>query len=239
MADGEDLGGFTGDQSGMGQGLAYVLPQSRTTGYCMQLANERAQQARENAYALQAAQQKANEAYANHLYQFKTPEIANEYTKWLQPKFDYLLDSAAQYHAQTGQDPFTNPNFVRQTNDLNTVAKSTHQANLRATALWTALADKSKNYTPESKQAAQDWLQGYYKDPVSALYQAPPTLQERNLDLNDAVKLGHPIANEVTQGGYNITTPNRHAHIVQGQEILNQPEFVPYLQSRGINPTIG
>lgn len=237
--DTSEIGGAEGDQTGIGQGLAYVLPQSRSVSYFMQLANEKAQQRRDDAAALAAQQQKANEAYANHLYQYKTPEIANEYTKWLQPKFDDLLNKAADYHSSTGQDPFTNPDFVRQTNDLNTVAKSTAQANTRATAIGTALADKSKNYTPESKQANIDWLQKYHSDPVGSLYQAPPPLQERNLDLNDAVKLGHPIANEVTQGGYNVTTPNRHSHIVQGQEILGQPEFSPYLQSRGINPTVG
>jgi hypothetical protein len=238
MAD-ETIGGFEGDQTGMGQGLAYVLPQSRTTGYFMQLANERAHQRRAEAAALQAQQQKANEDYANHLYAFKTPEIANEYTKWLQPKFDDLLSQASDYHAQTGQDPFTNPHFVQQTNDLNTVAKSTHQANLRATALGTALADKSKNYTPESKQANTEWLQNYYKDPVGSLYNAPPPLQQRDLDLNDAVKLGHANANVRSAGGFTITEPNSHNHVVQGQAILSQPEFAPYLQQNGINPTVG
>lgn len=238
MADAIDSG-FVGDQTGMGQGLAYVLPQSRSVGYFMQLANEQAQNRRDQAAALAAAQQKQNEAYSNHLYQFKTPEIANEYTKWLQPKFDDLLNRAADYHSSTGQDPFTNPDFVRQTNDLNTVAKSTAQANTRAVAIGTALADKSKNYTPESKQANIDWLANYHKDPVGALYQAPPALQERNLDLNDAVKLGHATANVKSQGGYTITEPNSHNHVVQGQAILSQPEFSPYLQSRGINTTVG
>jgi len=239
MADATDLGGFEGTDTGMGQGLAYVLPQSRTVGYFMQLANEKAQERRQQAAALAKAQQDANDQYAQHLYQFKTPEIANEYTKWLQPKFDDLLGQAADYHAKTGQDPFTNPDFVRQTNDLNTVAKSTHQANVRAVALGTALADKSKNYTPESKQAATDWLQQYYKDPVKALYTAPPPLQERNLDLNDAIKLGHAKGNEQTINGYNVTVPNRHGHIVQAQTILSQPEFAPYLAQNGINPTVG
>src|SRR6185503_18626068 len=149
------------------------------TGYFMQLAHEREQERRQQALRIQQLQQKANEEYANHLYQFKTPEIANEYTKWLQPKFDDLLQQASVFHAQTGRDPFTDPHFIQQTNDLNTVAKSTHQANLRATALGTALADKSKNYTPESKQAASNWLQQYYKDPVEALYNAPPPLEQR------------------------------------------------------------
>jgi hypothetical protein len=237
--DAAELGGFTGDQSGMGQGLAYVLPQSRTVGYFMQLANEKAQERRNQAAALAKAQQDANDQYAQHLYQFKTPEIANEYTKWLQPKFDDLIGKGADYHAQTGQDPFTNPDFVRQTNDLNTVAKSTHQANVRAVALGTALADKSKNYTPESKQAATDWLQAYYKDPVKALYTPPPSLEQRNLGLNDALKLAHPVSNEVTQNGYNVTVPNRHGHVSQLSTILGEPEFAPYLQQNGINPTVG
>jgi len=235
----DELSGFEGDQSQQGQGLAYVLPQSRTTGYFMQLANERESDRRAQAALLQQQQQKANEAYANHLYQFKTPEIANEYTKWLQPKFDDLLSSAAQYHASTGQDPFTNPDFIRQTNQLNTVAKSTDQANKRAVAVATAIADKSKNYTPESKQANIDWLQKYHSDPVSALYTPPPPLEERNLDLNDAVKLGHATANVRSAGGYTITEPNSHNHVVQGQAILSQPEFSPLLQGYGIDPHVG
>lgn len=237
--DATDIGGFEGDQTGMGQGLAYVLPQSRTVGYFMQLANEKAQERRDNAALLAKQQQDANDQYAQHLYNFKTPEIANEYTKWLQPKFDSLISQASDYHAKTGQDPFTNPDFVRQSNQLNTVAKSTAQANTRAVAIGTALADKSKNYTPESKQANIDWLQKYHADPVGSLYNAPPPLQERNLDLNDAIKLGHANANVRSAGGYTITEPNSHNHVVQGQAILSQPEFAPYLQSQGINPTVG
>lgn len=237
--DGLDTGGFTGDQTGMGQGLAYVLPQSRTVGYFMQLANEKAQQRRDDADAIAQAQQKQNDQYAQHLYQFKTPEIANEYTKWLQPKFDDLISQAAEYHSKTGEDPFTNPDFVKKSNQLNTVAKSTDQANKRAVAIGTALADKSKNYTNESKQANIDWLQKYHADPVGLLYTPPPPLEERNLDLNDAVKLGHANAKEDTINGYNVTVPDRHGHIVQAQTILSQPEFAPLLEQNGINPHVG
>lgn len=238
MAD--DLEGFVGTNSGMGQGLAYVLPQSRTTGYFMQLANEKAQERRQQALYLQKQQQQSNDEYAQHLYSFKTPEIANEYTKWLQPQYDALLTKASDYHSKTGQDPFVNPDFVTQTNNLNTIAKNTHQANVKATALATALADKSKNYTPESKQAASQWLQGYYKDPVGALYQQAPPLEQRDLGLNDAVKLGHANAVTEPQGQFNVTRPNTHNHIVQGQEILNQPEFAPLLQKQyGINTEVG
>lgn len=238
--DGTSISGFEGDQSQQGQGLAYVLPQSRTTGYFMQLANEKAQQRRDDAAALQQQQQKANDQYAQHLYQFKTPEIANEYTKWLQPQYDGLLKQAADYHAKTGQDPFVNPDFVSRTNDLNTTARNTHQANLRATAVATALADRSKNYTPESKLAANNWLQNYYKDPVGGLYNQPPPLEQRDLGLNDAIKAGHANSIVTSQNGYTITAPNTHNHIVQGQEILNQPEYAPLLQKQyGINTNVG
>lgn len=237
--DGTDASGFEGTETGMGQGLAYVLPQSRTVGYFMQLANEKAQERRQQAALLAQRQQKANEEYAQHLYAYKTPEIARDYTNWLQPKFDSLLDQASQYHATTGGDPFTNPNFIKQFNDLTSVAKNTHEANLTHTAYATQLADKSKNYTPESKQAGIDWLNNYQKDPVGNLYTAPPPLTERNLDMNDAVKLGHSTPMQFPQGGYNVTVPNRHNHIVQGQTILSQPEFAPLLQQNGINPAIG
>lgn len=237
--DAIDTGRFTGDQTGMGQGLAYVLPQSRSVGYFMQLANEKAQQRRDDAAELKAKQQKVNEEYANHVYQTKTPEIANEYTKWLQPKFDDLLGQMADYHTKTNQDPYTNPFFVKQFNDLSTVAKNTHEANLTHTAYAAQIADRSKNYTPESKQAGIDWLNAYHNDPVGNLYTPPPPLQERNLDLNDAVKLGHANANVRSEGGYTITEPNSHNHVIQAQAILSQPEFAPLLQQNGINPTVG
>lgn len=237
--DANAISGFTGDQSQQGQGLAYVLPQSRTTGYFMQLANEQAQQRRDDAALLAQQQQKANEQYAQHLYATKTPEIAKDYTQYLQPKFDDLLTQMADYHSKTGLDPYTNPDYIKQFNDLSTVAKNTHEANVQHTAYAAQLADKSKNYTPESKQAGIDWLNAYHKNPVSMLYSPPPALEQRNLDMNDAIKLGHPNGGVQTINGYDINVPNRHGHIVQGQTILNQPEFAPLLQSRGINPTIG
>jgi len=237
--DAQDIGGFDGNESQQGQGLAYVLPQSRTVGYFMQLANEQAQQRRDDAAAIQQAQQKANAQYAQHLYEQKTPKIANEYTNWLQPKFDQVLNDAADYHTKTGQDPFTQPQFVQRINDLNTVANSTHEANLRHTAYATQIADKSKNYTPESKQAGIDWLTQYQKDPVGNLYAPPPDLIERNLDMNDAIKLGHAVAKKETVNGYNITAPDRGAHIAQARTVLSQPEFAPMLQQNGIDPHVG
>lgn len=239
MPDATDIGGFEGDQTGIGQGLAYVLPQSRSVGYFMQLANEKAQERRDNAAALADQQQKANGQYAQHLYAYKTPDIAKDYTNWLQPKFDGLLDQASQYHAQTGGDPFTNPNFIKQFNDLSAVAKNTHDANVAHTAYATAVADKSKNYTPDSKQAGIDYLNAYQKDPVGNLYTQPPQLVERDLDMNDAVKLGHATTRENTVNGYNVTTADRHNHVVQAQNILSQPEFSPLLANSGINPHVG
>lgn len=237
--DGLETDGFTGDQSQQGQGLAYVLPQSRTTGYFMQLANEQAQQRRDDAAALAQAQQKQNQAYAQHLYDNKTPDIAKDYSQYLQPKFDDLLGQMADYHAKTGQDPYTNPDYIKQLNDLTTVAKNTHEANIQHTAYAAQIADKSKNYTPESKQAGIDWLNAYQKNPVSTLYSQPPPLVERNLDLNDAVKLASPISQKNTVNGYNDVTPDRHSHVTQLQTILSQPEFSPYLEQNGINSKVG
>jgi hypothetical protein len=234
MAD--ELSGFEGTNP---QAYSYVLPQSRTTGYFMQLANEKAQERRQQALYQQKLQEKANDEYAQHLYAYKTPEIANAYTKWLQPQFDDYLQKATEYHAQTGKDPFTNPTFIQHRNDLQTLANSTDQANKHATALATALADKSKNYSQESKQAATDWLNNYYKNPVGSLYSQPPTLQQRDLDLNDAIKLGHATPMVMQQGGYMVTAPNTHNHVVQGQQILSQPEFEPLLQKYGINTHVG
>lgn len=234
-----DISGFEGDQTGMGQGLAYVLPQSRSVGYFMQLANERAHERRQDALLLQRRQQELNDQYAQHVYNTKTPEIAKNYTKFLQPKFDSLLGEMADYHARTGQDPYTNPEYVKQFNDLSTVAKNTHEANLAHTAYAAAIADKSKNYTPQSKQAGIDWLNAYQKDPVGNLYSSPPQLEQRDLGLNDALKLAEPIPIKETIGGYNVVTPDRHKHVTQLQTILSQPEFAPLLQSNGVNPNVG
>src|SRR5450631_132238 len=94
------LAGFTGDKSQEGQGLAYVLPQSRSVGYFMQLANEKAQQNRDDAAALQAQQQKANETNAQDFYNFHTPKVAEEYSKYVQPQFDKYLQDATDYNVK-------------------------------------------------------------------------------------------------------------------------------------------
>lgn len=237
--DGQDLSGFEGNETGNGQGLAYVLPQSRSVGYFMQLANEKAQETRDNAAALQQQQQKANEQNAQDFYNYHTPKIANEYTQWMQPQLNSYVKDAADFNAKTNGDYFRTPQGVQRRNDLETTANATQEKHLQMTQYATQIADRSKNYTPESKQAGIDYVNGYAKDPVNSLYTSPPPLIERDLDLNDAIKLGHATADVSSQNGYTITAPNRHNHIVQGQAILSQPEFAPYLQSQGINPTVG
>lgn len=237
--DAQDIGGFEGDQTGMGQGLAYVLPQSRTVGYFMQLANEKAQQRRDDAAALAEKQQKRNELYAQDLYNTKTPDVASEYSKYMQPKFTSYLDDAAAYNAKTGDDAFRTPAFVQRRNDLISEANDTQEQHKAVTALATQIADKSKNYTPESKRAGMEYVNAYFNDPVGNFRKPPPTLVERDLDLNDAVKLGHATANVRSAGGYTITEPNTHNHVVQGQAILSQPEFSPYLEQNGINSKVG
>lgn len=242
--DGLDTGGFVGDQPGMGQGLSYVLPQSRTVGYFMQLANEMAQQNRDDAAAAAAAQQKQNELYAQRLYNEKTPQVASEFTKALQPKFDAHLQNMVNYHATTGQDPYSNPDLIKERNDNQALADSTQGLHTHAIALGTALADKSKNYTPESAKAVQSALNEYGENPTAYLPSMGgklfPQLQQRDMDMNDATKLGHPVPLVSQSNGYTITAPNTHSHIVQGQQILTQPEFAPLMQKKyGVDPNVG
>lgn len=240
MADATNLGGFEGENSQQGQGLAYVLPQSRTTGYFMQLANERAQERRQAAQQQLQQQQKANEEYAQHLYAYTTPKVSEEFSKYLQPQFDDYFTKMTDYHAKTGQDPFINPEFIRQKSDLTGMANSTQGLHTQATALGTALADKSKNYTPESAKAVSDALNEYHTNPTAYLNKPFPTLEGRNLGLNDAIKLGHANSIVEPQGQFNVTRPNTHNHVVQGQEILSQPEFAPMLQKQyNINTEVG
>lgn len=237
----DNIGGFLGNATdGIGQGLAYVLPNSRTESYAIQLNQERAAQQRAQAALLLKQQQDANDDYAKHLYETKIPEHNQLWDKAIQDKYDTFINDAAKYHSATGKDPFIQPDFLNRRADITSMADRSKQAAASAVALSTALQnDKDGKLNPADKQAAAQWLVNYNSDPIKYGAVQVPTLSSKPYDITDAQKLMKPVGLETNDGHVRKVVANRLQHLTQAQDILNDPKFDNLKNKVGINPAIG
>lgn len=230
--------GFIGDNP---QGLAYVLPNSRTESYAIQLNQERAAQQRAQAALLLKQQQEANDAYAQHLYANKIPDHNAQWDAVINPAFQQYTQDAAAYHAKTGKDAFAQPEFVQRRNDILSMAAKSNQAAKTAVALSTLLNnDRDNKLNPDDKQRIAQALVAYNADPVkNADMLNGLTASAKPYDITDAQKLLKPTTIGDNNGYFDITKPDRHKHVIQAQDVLADPKFNQLKIKNGINPAVG
>jgi hypothetical protein len=236
-----DTQGFIGDNAATGQGLAYVLPNSRTESYAIQLNQERAAQQRAEADLLEKQKEAQNTAYANHLYATKIPEHNAQWDAAINPVFQKYIQDAADYHAKTGKDAFGQPEFVQRRNDLLNLAAKSNQSAKTAVGLSTLLNDdKDNKLNPDDKQRIAQALVAYNADPVkNSDVLNGLTASAKPYDITDAQKLLKPTTIGTNNGYFDITQPDRHKHVIQAQDILADPKFNQLKTKNGINPTVG
>lgn len=234
--------GFLGNTTnGIGQGLAYVLPNSRTESYAIQLNQERAAQQRAQAALIEKQQQDADNAYAQHLYANKIPEHNAQWDAAINPAFQKYTQDAADFHAKTGKDSYVQPEFVQRRNDLFSMASDSKQAAQKAVALSTLINnDRDNKLDPNDKLKIAQALVAYNADPVkNAPLLNGLTASAKPYDITDAQKLLKPTTKGLNDGYFDTTVPDRNKHVVQSQEILADPKFNQLKAKNGINPVVG
>lgn len=239
MADGTD--GFIGNNSdNIGQGLAYVLPQSRTEAYAVQLLQEQAAQRRAKIQALSDARQQENDQYAKDLYAQVIPAHDAKSDAYINGLHKDYLDAAAKFNSTTGKDAFRQPQFVEQRNEILSKAKQSNDANKTYAALKLAKQnDKDNRFSTESVKATDDWISAYDKDPVSMYGKPAPELNIRPYGINDLQKLMKPHTLKNGDGTWKTEVANRHDAVVQAQGLLPDPKWDKYLQEQGANTHVG
>lgn len=229
--------GFLGDAtSGIGQGLAYVLPQSRTEAYAMQLNQEAAKQRRAAAALLAKQKQAEQEAYANQLANLKIPEHNVAWSNKINGDWKSMVDDAANQWATTGKNPLTTPEFINRRNAIQSMAGDSNQYGQAYVRLKTALDnDHDNKIDPAAKAEGYKWLDAYDKNPLEGSKLPIPTLNARGYDIGDMEKLMKPTPKEESDGTLTVTTPFRSGHVEQAQHIMADPKFAEFNAKNGIN----
>lgn len=226
--------GSIGTQTGIGQGLAYVLPQSRTEDYAFQLAQDDSKRLAAAAAAQLKRGQAQEDAIAKQFAAQKLPALWSPYNKAVADASSSWQQKAATYNAATGKSPFTNPELMNEynTNVVGLGAKSKDFGDRVTKQYSAALNDAGNKYTPESVKAVIDNYDAILKNPMGALDKPLPELKVKPSSFTDLAKEIKPQVVENKTGSLNTTRPNREANIDQARTIvLNNPErWAPMLQ---------
>jgi hypothetical protein len=238
-----DLGGYLGTSSeGIGQGLAFVLPQSNTERYAMQLAQEHAAQMRAEALRQQKLQQQQEAAYQTSISAQKLPDYWAKTGQQINDNYNSWLKSAASYHASTGKDPFKNPEFLQRYN--NEVLLPARQSKELETAYNNGLAkvaaDSDNKFTEDSKNRFNQFVQSVDKNPMQYLGQAIPQLEGTPSSVNDFNKLIKPVTITNDNGTLSTTVPDTSAMMRQAYVQSNDPRWNNLKRVQyGINTDLG
>lgn len=176
--------------SGIGQGLAFVLPDSKASTYAMQLAQTHASQL--NAYAKSIQQQKLREQaqYQKDFQSYQLPDAFAPFDKELNNRFTKWQNEAAYYHATSGKSPFTDPDIMKKYNDdILVPARQSMEVGKQITKLMSdADLDRDGKYSEASKKAVADYYEKLKTDPFGTLNTPLPELKERDFTPDDLVK---------------------------------------------------
>lgn len=226
--------GSIGTQTGIGQGLAYVLPKSRTEDYAFQLAQDDSKRLAAAAAAQLKRGQAQEDAIAKQFAAQKLPALWSPYNKAVADASSSWQQKAATYNAATGKSPFTNPELMNEynTNVVGLGAKSKDFGDRVTKQYSAALNDAGNKYTPESVKAVIDNYDTILKNPMEALNKPLPELKVKSSTFNDLTKELKPQPLENNDGSLKTVGPNREANIDQARTtVLNNPErWAPMLQ---------
>jgi hypothetical protein len=236
-------GGFLGNgTNGIGQGLAFVLPTSTTEKYAMQLGQQRAAEARAMALAQQKRQQELVGQYQKDFASAKLPEYWATAGKPINEAFTKYQTDAANYMAQTGKNPYSNPEFIKQYNDtvLLPARQSKEIEQVGEKLIPMIAADHDNRFTEGSKQEVLKWWETAQKDPKSVLGKPAPQLQGTPSGIQDFYKEIKPVSFKNDNGTVSTTAADRSAMQSQAYEISNDPRWNNLKKTQyGIDPDLG
>lgn len=235
--------GFIGNSTnGIGQGLAFVLPQSNTEKYAMQLGQQHAADLRAAAIAQQKQQQELQAQYQNDFAAQKLPEYWATAGKPINDAFTKYQQDAANYMAQNGKSPFGNPDFTKQFNDTVLLparqSKEIEQAGSKLIPM--IAADHDNKFTEDSKQNVLKWWDAAQKDPSSVFGQPIPQLQGMPSDINAFNKLIKPVSIKNDNGTISTTVPDASSMMQQAYVNSVDPRWNNLKKTQyGIDPELG
>jgi hypothetical protein len=237
-----DLSGFISNNGGgsqqMGQGLAYVLPESRTGQYAMQLAQEHTAQLRADALFRQKQQQQLEAQYQDDLNKQKLPEYWAAAGKPINDNYNQWLKKAADYHATTGRNPFNNPEYQKEFNDkvLLPARQSKELEQGIGKLLPLVAADNEGHYTEESKNTVNQYVDGVMKNPLDYLGKPLPQLAGTPSGIQDLFKLIKPVSVQHDDGTTSISVPDVSKMKEQAYALSHDPRWNNLKASKyGIN----
>lgn len=223
--------GYMGDATGgIGQGLAFVLPEGKAATYAMQLAQTHASQLQQIAKAKVAMQQKAQLQYENDFKNQDLPKAFAPFDEQLNKRHNKWLEDAAKSYAETGKNPFNDPNFVTRHNDevLIPARKSLELGQNYTKLRAIAETDPTNKYTKESKQAVIDYEQKIKDDPFGALDKPLPKLIETPATADDFVKALKPEASgDISHNKAQVFS-----------QAMGDPKWHDMLKQYGYNPDL-
>lgn len=234
--------GYTGDAtSGIGQGLAFVLPEGKTAAYAMQLAQTHAQQLQDVARQKLQLQVKQQEQYQKDFKDQQLPKAFAPFDKQLNDRFNKWLQKGASQYATTGKNPYNDPDFMKDYNDnVLTPARQSLELGQNYTKLRAiAETDPTNKYSKESKQSVIDYEKKIKDDPFSALTQPLPQLVETPATADDLAKTLKAVPIKTDDGRWETKGPDSSSHKAQAfAALVGDPKWHPLLQQYGYNPDL-
>lgn len=238
--------GYLGDAtSGIGQGLAFVLPEGKANTYAMQLAQTHASQLQQLAQQKQQQALKAQQQYETDFKNQTLPKAFAPYDKAIDKAHNDWQAKWAGEYAHTGKNPFSNPDAMAEYNTkvLEPARMSNEVGQNYAKIRAVAETDPTNKYTKTSKQAVIDWEQKLNKGDLSTLNEKMPQLVENPSTIDDLVKTLKPVASTSKTNDGRMETevkgPDTSNHRAQAfSSLLGDPKWHDVLKNYGYNPEL-
>jgi hypothetical protein len=238
------LDGYIGGNatSGIGQGLAFVLPEGKAGEYQMHLAQQHTAQLQAAAQYKRDQQQKLQEEYYKDLHDQKLPDYYAPFDKAINDANKSWLNDASTYFAKTGKNPFNDPEYINKynTNVLGLAKQSKDLGDRYAKLMTEANTDREGKFTDESKANVLNYLDQIKSDPLSSLNKGIPSLELKPSTFDDLAKTVKPVTVETNNGAYITQVPNSSAHKAQAYANLEGDSKWNNVKTKyGINPDLG
>lgn len=233
--------GNIGDQSGIGQGLAFVLPASKSIAYAQQLAQTHAGQLQDMARQKLQLQIKAQEAYQKDFKDQELPKAFAPFDKEINDRQNKWLQDGAKIYATTGKNPYNDPDFIaRHNTEILTPASKSLELGQNYTHLRSiAETDATNKYTKDSKQGIIDYQKYIKEHPFDALGKPLPQLVETPATADDLVKTLKATSIKTDDGKWENKGPDSSSHKAQAfAALVGDQKWHPLLKQYGYNPDL-
>ncbi len=224
--------GSIGTQTGIGQGLAYILPETKSEDYALKLAQDESAQIARNAAAQLKRQQALQDSIQKQVTAQKLPKIWSPFNEMVVRNNQDWMKKAATEQAQ-GKNPFTNADLMAERDiKVNGIAAKSNELGTQYAKLYSAaVADAGKKYMDEDIQKVLDAEKDIVSNPQAYLdgKKTLPELRLKPADFEAFTKLIKPTGITDDNGTVSTTKANRSAHIDQSLNTLmaNPDKWAP------------